>query len=201
MIRYGTINDDVIYGGPHRDYLLSSPGNDQLYGRHGDDTVLDNEGWNFLSGGYGNDYVQGTGTLVGNRGDDYVVVEAGSGFGGPGNDHLIANSQIKYDGTSTTHDAVLQGGAGIDQFFAYTYGTDANPSRVDILDFKQGEDQVTVFSSETGTPFSHDAKSDLDLNHDHHLNATDGLLVDQDGLHLRLGNDEVVLHGSADFMF
>jgi Ca2+-binding RTX toxin-like protein len=103
---------------------------DFLDGLAGDDRLQGNEGNDILAGGAGNDF------LFGEDGDDRL-------FGNDGNDELQGG-----EGNDT-----LNGGTGNDRYFG-SGGSDSfvieiDSSRVEIIDFQQGEDRVVV-STEFG---------------------------------------------------
>lgn len=69
---------DVVHAGAGRDALNGDAGDDVLYGDSGDDTVSDMSGYNYLSGGAGNDTLSGIGILDGGAGNDTLSASAGS---------------------------------------------------------------------------------------------------------------------------
>lgn len=88
---YGGKGGDSLEGGAGGDWLFGGQGDDYLDGGEGDDVLIDPEGANSLTGGPGNDHLEGAGVLDGGEGDD-VLTATGDGTvltGGPGSDRFL----------------------------------------------------------------------------------------------------------------
>lgn len=106
MVRLG------FQGGPDRDILIGTAGDDTLFGAGGNDWCRGESGNDLLLGGEGNDYLQGgvgNNTLVGGDGDDFCSGPQGNQLlqGGAGNDQL----------TGQEGDDTLEGGSGDDRLY------------------------------------------------------------------------------------
>ena len=99
----GKSGNDTLNGNGGNDTLHGAAGDDALSGGAGEDILLDSYGSNTLSGGDGNDRVDGIGIVNGDDGDDQVV-GTGQLNGGGGNDVIRGSGQ-------------LAGGSGDDRYF------------------------------------------------------------------------------------
>ncbi|MDX2473579.1 MAG: calcium-binding protein [Candidatus Krumholzibacteria bacterium] len=99
----GHDGNDTLFGQDGNDRLEGDTGDDRHFGGNGNDWIYDIWGKNVLSGGAGNDSMDGIGTLSGGAGNDSMD-GIGTLSGGAGNDYM--------DGIGT-----LSGGAGNDQVY------------------------------------------------------------------------------------
>ena len=194
----GGLGDDQLFGDRGNDAMNGDEGSDQLFGGRGNDLLYDVDGSNKLAGGWGDDAIYGAGALLGASGHDYLSVFAGYGNGGSGNDSMVAGEPV-LSGTAQAGQVTLIGGTGDDAFTVYA-AADGVSTRTDILDFGNGADSLGVCFMDP-IAGAQDGRVLLDVNFDHHLNAADGLLVDAEGLHITIGDDQIVLHGQSDFVF
>lgn len=107
--KFGTINDEFLFGTPGRDLIAADSGNDVVrggkcadiigdYEQAVDGTITDDDRY---YGGGGHDLIlsyRGEDRLFGGRGDDLFVVQNPIGakvFGGPGDDTLLVGYDWK----------------------------------------------------------------------------------------------------------
>jgi Ca2+-binding RTX toxin-like protein len=152
----GLLGDDTLYGGGGDDILYgdmkigdetkeslyaykSTSGDDKIYGGDGNDTIYDyygkdeNHSHNVIYGGDGNDTIYGSGTLYGDRGDDYLFLwNNGIVMAGKGNDTIDGTGSLSgNDGNDTIRGSgILKGGNGNDRITttgdATAYGGNGN---------------------------------------------------------------------------
>ncbi len=80
---YGTNSADVIVAGGGDDYITADEGRDRVCAKGGNDIVYGGEGGDpYLSGGRGNDYVEGAGFGPGSDGSDKLLGGRGERLGG-----------------------------------------------------------------------------------------------------------------------
>ncbi|MFK7818481.1 MAG: choice-of-anchor Q domain-containing protein [Planctomycetaceae bacterium] len=128
---WGGSGGDELIGGAHRDKMygfyptgaLSTEGTDAantMFGGHGDDWMYsETVAHHYMEGGDGDDLIRGTGTLIGNKGNDRITVSPSSTDplaasdvrGGLGNDQLTAGAG----------DDTLHGGSGNDRLTADSF--------------------------------------------------------------------------------
>lgn len=91
----GGDGDDVIGGDGDDDARVEGLSADQIYGDGGNDTLGDYVGFNYLSGGAGDDSLNGVGTLIGGAGNDWLSAAGASTVnGGTGADTFLASSNL-----------------------------------------------------------------------------------------------------------
>jgi Ca2+-binding RTX toxin-like protein len=93
-----------VDGGPGKDSVIGTKGNDVLSGGSGADKLFGSGGADMLRGGPGNDRLTGFGTLDGGAGDDFLEAFYGFGdeykpfptrvFAGPGNDAVLSGNKV-----------------------------------------------------------------------------------------------------------
>lgn len=111
--------EDVVVTGSGNDEVVSGDNNDFVFSLGGNDRVWGGKGHDFLSGGTGRD------VLTGGEGHDYIVDgvddDIDSLFGEAGNDTLNSGGRLETDKSSTAwkNGNILDGGAGIDSYYAY----------------------------------------------------------------------------------
>ena len=147
-IMAGSRGNDAVWGKANKDRLSGRRGNDKLYGGSGDDTLKGGKGRDRLWGNAGNDRLRGSGgddKLRGGRGHDRLYGGGGSDrlYGGAGQDILVGSGRQ----TSPQRD-YLSGGEGGDRFVLGNrnrsfYGVDADSHAV-ILDFDAAESDRIV---------------------------------------------------------
>lgn len=124
----GTANDDALLGTPDADLMQGLGGSDTIrggagadviYGGEGNDSLFGELGDDQVYGGAGNDQIEdrdgGADVLVGEDGDDFIIVSRGGNSpgasvtmsGGAGNDRLW------YQGYNAA-DVQINGGSGAD---------------------------------------------------------------------------------------
>ena len=189
----GRAGDDEIYDGGGGDGTGSGTGNDRLYGDLGDDKLYAiSGGFDQALGGKGNDEIlvlQGVGR--GGVGDDSVTAY-GLAVGGPGDDLVGGTGQLWGDEGPGVEQRVAgndhlhvnmelagltqaTGGLGAD-LFTMTSGQDGIAARVEIMDFRSGEDH---FDASVWRGFYEGENQDqvlfdrLDANNDNVLDLTD----------------------------
>lgn len=165
----GHDGNDTLFGQDGKDRLDGGTGDDRLFGGNGNDWITDLLGDNVLSGGAGNDIINGIGTLSGGAGNDYMtgigtssgsrgddeVLGLGHLMGGPGNDVIYIFKRFKIPDKNEIEN-VFDGGAGNDvlsgpRYRGYTAtlrggkGDDifnpVNFNGVDTFDFKLNGDR------------------------------------------------------------
>ncbi|TDK49800.1 calcium-binding protein [Antarcticimicrobium luteum] len=145
----GHDGNDTLFGQDGNDRLDGGTGDDRLFGGKGNDRINDVLGENVLSGGAGNDHMDGIGILSGGAGNDYiegigtlsggagndkfwgageinggrgddVVVGLGRLMGGPGNDVVSFHKRFKIPDKKEIEN-VIDGGAGNDVLSGSSY--------------------------------------------------------------------------------
>lgn len=165
----GGDGDDQLYGGEDSDQLYGQNGNDTLAGEAGDDKLLGGLGDDSLAGGKGSDHLVGgfdNDTLDGGEGDDSLqggwgndVLAGGEGndalAGGSGNDVLVGSDEDLamrdyLNGADGDDHLILgasdigSGGTGNDTFEIDLTNFSTLDAPVEILDFTNGEDTITI---------------------------------------------------------
>lgn len=93
----------TVDGGPGKDFIIGTTGNDALSGGTGDDSVYGSGGRDVLKGGAGKDRLTGFGTLEGGAGNDFLEAFYGFGqykssptkvLGGAGNDRALTGNKV-----------------------------------------------------------------------------------------------------------
>ena len=192
---YAGLANERILGGKGNDVIMISAGRDAL-GEQGSDNITGNDSANFLSGGLGDDYLNGLGQL------DFL-------FGDAGNDHLFGG-----DGTD-----ILRGGAGDDDLHGELFpdiliggrgkdalagGTSADTFRFEsvadsrkgatrdvILDFSQTENDVIGLSDI-------DAKKGVNGNQKFKWIGKNGFHDAKGELHYKLQGDHLLVEGDIN---
>ena len=132
------IGDDELQGGLGFDTMYGDAGNDVMYG----DFIhtQTNDGGNKMSGGKGDDFLQGSAgadLIHGGNGDDQL-------FGMAGIDRLFGGNQDDLlDGGDDGTEDQLQGGRGTDTFIQYADTVSLAFEEL-ALDFMQDEDELEI---------------------------------------------------------
>jgi len=123
---WGNGADDMLVGNKGSDTLYGDTGNDRLWGNDGNDVLMDYSGVNRLSGGAGDDSVNGIGLLLGGSGNDWVSA-------------ALTSREIA--------------GTGADAFVFGVVVQDGVAATITADDFRPGEgDKIVFHSSTAGKP-------------------------------------------------
>lgn len=187
----GTDSADVIHGRGDGDLIYGLGGDDRLFGDGGNDFIDDQDGWNQIWGGRGDDTIQfARGIARGGLGDDTVAVSGGGWAGGgegddrvsgagylcgdalPGGDtSIVGNDTLSMNADADS--ARANGGLGNDRFYVY-FGNDDYGLAI-IEDFTPGEDKLRAVIYPEGEE-EIDLWSHWDVNGDGALTRDDTLL-------------------------
>lgn len=170
----GTVDDDLIVGGPDADIIHGSGGadvlvggdeadgwsGDHIQGGPGNDTIMGGAGHDNLDGGGGDDGVDG------GAGDDWMYASSGNDQldGGDGNDYLSGGNgnhalaggngddqlHIWFGGNHTGATQLVQasGGDGDDRFSVWLFTDQADGARIALADGGNGDDWFGVSSAD-----------------------------------------------------
>jgi len=197
MMKDGTNGPDLLIGTPDNDVINGLGGNDTIKGEGGSDVLVGGAGWDNIRGGAGNDYIlgeAGNDTINGDAGHDIVKAGAGNDtvWGGTGNDKLYGQGGIDtlYGGSGNDW---LDGGDVTNKLF----GGDGNDTLVWQTGYIELRDQGVANPTLDGGAGYDTLRIDNDVLYyvsDYEggwigpFVGEVGILVDESGLNLKIGN-------------